>query len=152
MKIQAIASEDTFRMDCTVRCDIAAEPGRIWSLLTDATAFPTWCSSVTSLRGPIALGATLELRVPLDPKRTFKPKVTRLEENRTMEWTDGMAPMFKGVRTFRLTPRSDRVTEFEMRETFSGIMLPLIKKTLPDFRPSFETYAADLKQAAERSA
>jgi predicted dithiol-disulfide oxidoreductase (DUF899 family) len=54
-------------------------------------------------------------------------------------------------RTFTLTPKGRGVTEFEMTETFSGRMLPLIKRSLPDFGPAFETYAADLKRAAERS-
>jgi hypothetical protein len=148
----ATKTQGAFRMDCSVRCDIAAPPARIWALLTDAAAFPTWNSTVTSLKGTIALGQQLELKVPLDPKRTFKPKVTRLEVNRAMEWSDGMAPMFKGVRQFVLTPKGDGVTEFAMTEVFSGVMLPLIKGSLPDFGPAFETYAADLKRAAEKSA
>jgi hypothetical protein len=138
-------------MDCSIRCDIAASPARIWALLTDAVAFPTWNSTVTSLKGTIALGEKLELKVPTDPKRTFTPKVTRLEENSAMEWSDGMAPMFRGVRNFVLTPKGDGTTEFAMTERFEGLMLPLIKGSLPDFRPSFEAYAADLKAAAERS-
>lgn len=140
-----------FRMDCSIRCDISASPDRIWALLTDADGFPSWNSTVTSVKGNVALGQRLELRVPLDPKRTFRPRVTKLEKGREMEWSDGMAPMFKGVRRFLLTPKGDGVTEFEMTEVFSGVMLPLIKGSLPDFGPAFETYAADLKRAAERS-
>lgn len=65
---------------------------------------------MTSLEGRIALGETLTLKVPLDPKRTFRPKVTKLDANREMEWSDGFAPMFRGVRTFRLQPKSGGVT------------------------------------------
>jgi hypothetical protein len=146
----ATKTERTFRMDCSVRCDIAASPERIWALLTNADGFPSWNSTVTSLKGEIAVGKKLELNVPLDPKRTFTPRVTRLEAHSLMEWRDGVAPMFQGVRRFVLTPKGE-VTEFAMTEVFSGVMLPLIKRSLPDFRPSFETYAADLKRAAERS-
>jgi hypothetical protein len=39
-----------------------------------------------------------------------------------------------------------------MQEVFTGIMLPMIKGSLPDFGPAFETYAADLKRAAEGGA
>ena len=138
-------------MACSIRCPIAAPAERIWALLIDAGAYARWNSTVTSLQGTIALGQKLELRVKLDPKRTFKPKVTRFEPNRAMEWSDGMAPMFKGVRQFLLTPQSDGTTEFEMTEVFSGVMLPMIKGSLPDFGPAFEAYAADLKQAAEKS-
>jgi hypothetical protein len=142
----------TFRLDFSIRCEIHAPPERIWALLTDARRFPEWNSTVTSLEGEIALGQKLALKVPLDPKRTFKPKVTKLVPNEEMEWSDGFAPMFKGVRTFTLTPRGPGVTEFAMREVFSGLMLPMIRGSLPDFAPAFETYAADLKRAAEGGA
>jgi len=46
-------------------------------------------------------------------------------------------------------PHDDGSTEFRMEEVFSGLMLPLIKGSLPDFAPSFEAYAADLKREAE---
>jgi hypothetical protein len=39
-----------------------------------------------------------------------------------------------------------------MVEVFAGVMLPLIKRSLPDFRHPFERFAADLKQAAEAGA
>jgi len=67
-----------------------------------------------------------------------------------MVWQDGFAPMFSGVRTFSLTPKSDGTTDFSMVEVFKGIMLPMIKGSLPDFKPNFEQYALDLKTAAEK--
>jgi hypothetical protein len=36
-----------------------------------------------------------------------------------------------------------------MKEEFSGVMLPMIKGSLPDFAPVFEQYAEDLRRAAE---
>ena len=41
-------------------------------------------------------------------------------------------------------------TRFQMTEVFSGIMLPLIARKLPDFGPIFERYAADLKAESEK--
>jgi hypothetical protein len=60
--------------------------------------------------------------------------------------------MFKGVRTFTLAPCADGSTDFSMVEVLSGVMLPLIEGSLPDFVPPFERYAADLKREAEASA
>src|SRR5580704_7239324 len=131
---KAIKTGSAFRMDCAIRATIHASPDRIWALLTDAAAFPRWNSTVTSIEGQIAEGQTLKLK------------------GRSMIWSDGMAPMFKGVRTFTLTPNSDGSTEFSMKEEFSGLMLPMIKGSLPDFAPVFETYVKDLKRAAEGSA
>ena len=87
--------------------------------------------------------------MPIDPKRTFKPRVTRFVPPSEMVWSDGFAPMFRGVRTYTLAPKPGGGTEFAMTEVFSGLMLPMIRRSLPDFGPVFETYAADLKRAAE---
>lgn len=147
----ASKTETAFRMECRVLCEIQASPERIWALLTDAEGFARWNSTVTSIEGAIALGQTLKLKVKTDSKRTFSPKVTAFEPNVAMQWSDGFAPMFRGVRTFKLTPKGAGVTEFTMSEVFHGLMLPMIKGSLPDFVPVFETYAADLKRAAEES-
>ena len=136
-------------MECAIVATIQAPPDTIWTLLTDAAKFPTWNSTVTSIEGQIAEGQTLKIRVQSAPERVFKPKVSGVEAARTMIWSDGMAPMFKGVRTFTLTPNVDGSTKFEMTERFSGLMLPMIKGSLPDFAPVFEAYAEDLKRAAE---
>jgi hypothetical protein len=145
----ATTKASTFRAECAVRCTIAASPGRIWSLLTNASEIPRWTSTVTSIGGEIAKGNRLALRVPTS-ERTFTPTVTELEPEARMVWTDGFAPMFKGERTFTLLTREDGTTEFTMVEVFSGVMLPMIKGTLPDFAPVFEAYASDLKREAER--
>lgn len=142
-------ARSTFRQSTSVRCEIAATPEVIWALLTDAARIPAWNSTVTSIEGSIELGARLALKVPLAPTRTFKPKVTRFAAGEEMIWSEGFAPMFRGVRTFTLTPTARGTTEFAMTEVLSGAMLPMIRKTLPDFAPAFATYAADLKRAAE---
>lgn len=150
--MKAIQSRSAFRSSCEIACTIEAPPSRIWSLLTHAEDFPRWNSTVTRLKGPIQRGQKLALTVPAAPGRTFTPRVTKLEPERSMEWSDGVAPMFKGVRTFTLSPRPDGSTDFSMTEVLSGMMLPLIRGSLPDFGPSFEAYAADLKNEAERKA
>lgn len=141
----------TFRSECRVRIHIHARPERIWALLTNAADFPRWNSTVSSIQGSITQGQKLAIRVPISD-RTFSPKVTELVPRVRMVWSDGMAPMFKGERTFTLTPHPDGTTDFEMVEVFSGIMLPMIKGSLPDFGPVFDRYALDLKSEAERSA
>ena len=67
-----------------------------------------------------------------------------------MTWSGGVAPLFKGVRTFQLRPIGLEATHFCMEERFSGVIFALVKGTMPDFAPIFEKYASDLKQAAER--
>lgn len=139
-------TEALFSLRYAVKTAIAASPEAVWDKLTDAAGFSKWNSTVQSIEGTIALGQQLAIRVPVAPGRTFTPKVVELVPNERMVWQDGFFPMFQGTRTFTLT-RLGASTEFEMVELFRGILLPMIKGSLPDFRPVFDRYAADLEAA-----
>lgn len=147
-QIHATSSRSLFRMEVSVHADIAAAPERVWELLASIDAQRDWNSTLTAIEGAIAEGDTVKLKVAAAGDREFKLKVSQVTPARGMTWSDGMAPMFKGVRTFELQPEGD-ATRFVMTEVFTGIMLPMIAGSLPDFVPVFETYAADLKRAAE---
>jgi hypothetical protein len=140
----------TFSINCGVTVNINASPEVVWSLLTDAAGFPRWNSTVTQIEGEIRDGGKLCIHVP-GTERTFTPTVSDVAPNERMTWTGGIAPLFKGVRTFELRRRDNGSTDFAMEERFTGLMLPLVKGSLPDFKPIFERYANDLKQAAERA-
>jgi hypothetical protein len=137
-------------MTCRVEVNIQAGAATVWALLTDATGFPRWNSTVTGIEGEIREGERLRLHVP-GTKRTFTPRVSSVVPERSMVWSDGIAPIFRGVRTFTLTPHDGRSTDFTMEEHFSGVMFALVKGMLPDFGPIFEAYANDLKREAERA-
>lgn len=148
---RARRTKTTFRMGYTVAIRIQAPPNRIWALLTTADDFPRWNSTVKNVEGQIALGEKIKLRATIAPERTFNLTVSAFTPETLMVWTDGRAPLFTGVRTFTLTPQADGSTDFSMAEVFSGIMLPMIAGSLPDFGPTFEQYASDLKREAERT-
>ena len=96
----------------------------------------------------IEVGGRLRLTGPIAPGRTFTPRVVELEPNQRMVWQDGFYPMFQGRRTFSLRGEGD-ATSFEMAEHFRGIMLLMIKGSLPDFGPAFDQFAEDLARACE---
>jgi len=141
-------SRGVFSMACGVSLDIDAPAAHIWSLLTDAKDFPRWNSTVTRIEGQIREGGQLRVHVP-GTDRTFTPRVSGLIPDERMTWIGGFSPVFKGVRTFELRPCDDGWTEFVMEERFSGLMLPFVKASMPDFGPVFERYANDLKHEAE---
>lgn len=145
-----IQASSAFALMCGVEINIRAGAERIWNLLTDAKGFPRWNTTVTSVEGEIREGGQLRLRVP-GTDRTFTPTVSGVVPGQRMIWTGGFAPVFKGVRTFELKACADGSTAFTMEERFSGLMLPLIKGSLPDFGPVFARYASDLKLEAERA-
>lgn len=139
-------SSSTFSLRYAVGISIAAPPARVWARLTDAAAFPSWNHTVSRITGDIRLGEQLAIEVPIAPGRTFRPKVTVFEPEARMVWSDGFYPMFRGTRTFTLTPTPEG-TRFEMEEVFEGLMLPMIRGSLPDFAPVFDQYAEDLARA-----
>ena len=134
---------------CAVEVRVRARADVVWRILSDAERFPRWNSTVTQIEGTIRDGARLRLRVP-GTDRTFTPRVQVLRQNECMTWTGGFAPLFLGVRTFMLTPCGDGTTDFVMQERFSGVILPLVRRSLPNFGPVFATFARDLKREAER--
>jgi hypothetical protein len=85
-----------------------------------------------------------------NPERAFPVKVTSFDPPAGMTWTGGMPlGLFKGVRTFALQPENG-ATRFTMREEYTGPLLPLIWRSMPDLGPSFEQFAHGLKSRAER--
>jgi hypothetical protein len=129
---------------------IKAEPKEIWAVLTDGPRFPEWDSGVTKFEGRIAPGEKIKVSVAANPGRAFPVTVTSFEPERTMRWTGGMPlGLFKGVRTYTLTPQPDGTTTFTMREEYTGPMLPLIWRSIPDLGPSFTQFANGLKQRVE---
>ena len=131
------------------RIAIAAPAGAIWTILTDAPAYPSWNTTVNKVDGAIALGETVTVHAKISPGRAFPVKVTSFEPGRKMVWSSGMPlGLFKGERTFTLTPRNGAV-EFEMHEVFTGFLAPLLGKSIPDLQPAFDEFAAALKKKAE---
>ena len=131
---------------------IAAAPETIWALLTNAAGYPEWDPGVERIAGRIAPGEKITAYTKLSPGRAFPVTVTAFEPARKMMWASGMPlGLFKGERTFTLSPQSQGITQFTLREEFSGPLLALIGRTIPDMTATFEQFAAGLKGRAERS-
>jgi hypothetical protein len=131
--------------------DVQAEPARLWDLLTDAPSYPEWNTTVVKVEGTIELGQKIKVFAKVSPNRAFPVKVVELSKAERMVWQGGMPlGLFKGVRTFTLTPQPGGATRFEMHEKFSGPMLGMIRRSMPDLQPSFDEFASALKARAER--
>ena len=133
----------TFSRATEITTTIQSDASVVWSLLTDATNFPSWNSTVISIDGKIAIGEKIRLKSTLDPKRTFKLKVKEMIPNQKLVWGDAM-----GKRTYTLNETSDGI-KFTMSEKIGGLMFPLFANKIPSFDESFEQFATDLKAKAE---
>ena len=121
---------------------------RVWSHISDREKLLEWDSMLMELDGEIKKGSQIKLRSKLSPNQQFKLKVSEFRPPNLMVWKSGFWPMFKGVRTYQLQEESDG-TLLALNESFSGILLPLIKKKLPDCETIFGTYIRDLKRILE---
>ncbi len=131
--------------------DIHSSPDRIWSLLTEAGNYPTWNPTVDRIEGTIRPGETIKVFVKVNPGRAFPVRVTQFEPGRRMVWSGGMPlGLFKGERTYDLTPAGPGQVHFKMREEYTGPMLPLIWGSIPNLGPAFQEFAQSLKAAAEK--
>ena len=129
--------------------EIAAPPTRVWAVLTDARALVTGGLGLVKLEGTIAPGARLVLSDEGAPGRAFRLRVTEFAPPSRMVWEGGMPlGLFRGARKFNLTPASAR-TLFDMREEYTGLMLPLIWSSMPDLNPPFAKFADGLRKLAE---
>ena len=115
----------------------------MWALLTSASDFPRWNSTVVSIKDEIRQGETIELKSTLDEKRTFKLKIKEFVPEKRLVWGDAM-----GSRVYSLEKAGSGVS-FTMSERIGGPLFPLFAGMIPSFDESFERFASDLKREAE---
>lgn len=132
------------------RREIAAGAREIWATLTDPERLVAAGTGIERVEGRIEPGSTFTLWSEAVPGRGFRTRVAEADPPRRMVWVGGMPlGLFRGVRTFTLTPSSDGGTEVAMREEFSGPLLPLVWRTMPDLQPSFEQLLDGLARSTE---
>jgi hypothetical protein len=130
---------------------INARPDEVWEILADAGNYTKWDSGLERLDGRIAPGEKLKVYSMVNPGRGYPVKVAEVSPPRSMTWKGGMPlGLFRGVRTFALTPEDGGATRFTMREEFTGPLLPVMWRMIPDMQPSFDQFARGLKARAER--
>ncbi len=129
---------------------IAAGPDAVWAVLSDSAGWPAWDSGVEAVEGRLAPGEKIKIRTRATPGRSFAVKVTAWEPPCRLQFTGGM-PMglFRGVRTYTVSGDTAGSTTFRLREEYTGPLVGLIWRSIPDLGPSFEQFARGLKQRVE---
>src|SRR3954471_1374350 len=101
---KATTVKTTFHRETSVSIEIKSDPAIVWALLTKASDYPRWNSTVTSLEGNIAMGETIKLKSYLNAKRVFKLKVKEFEAEKKLVWGDAM-----GKRIYTITKSGNGV-------------------------------------------
>jgi len=119
-----------FRIATSV--EISAPIGRVWSVLMDFSAYPTWNPFIRSLSGSTAPGSTLDvtLEPPGGKAMSFSPQVIVCEQEKEFRWKGRVlvAGLFDGEHHFRLVSGDGASTTFLHGEEFTGVLVPLVMR------------------------
>lgn len=134
---------------------IGARPEQVWEVLTDFEEFGKWNPLIVAVEGRAVEGERITFRMvlPGGAKSSHNPKITEALPGRALCWegTVGAAWLARAVHEFRLRP-SGRGTELTHRETFTGLLVPLVKGTLKRTEQGFEDMNRALKERVEARA
>ncbi|MFA5956191.1 SRPBCC family protein [Hyphomicrobium sp.] len=131
---------------------IKAPPSRVWSVLMDFAAYPSWNPFIRSLSGEKRVGASLEVVIapPGSKPQTFKPVVIELVAERGFGWR-GALPipgLFAGEHRFALAEEASG-TRFTQSEAFSGLLVPIFGSILEATQRGFRAMNDELKARSE---
>ncbi len=135
--------------------EIAASPEAVWAILTNFAAFPQWNPFIREASGEQKVGGKLRIHVvpPGGKGMVFKPTVLAFETNRELRWLGrlGVPGLFDGEHGFTLEPLESGRTRLRQREVFTGILVPLLARSLDDgTKKGFEAMNLALKERAEK--
>lgn len=133
---------------------INASPARVWATLTDFSSFPEWNPFIRRLRGTLAFGARLEafIQPPGTGGMTIRPTLTEVARERELRWRGRLLlpGVFDGEHLFQIERLDDDRVRFVQSETFRGLLVPLLWRTLDRAtRRGFEEMNRALKARAE---
>src|SRR5829696_7101171 len=110
--------------------DVNGSAERVWDVLTSFEAYRDWNPFIRRIDGVLAPGARLSVRIhpPGGKAMTFRPTVLRVEPDRLLSWRGRtLVPgLFDGEHVFELQPAGAGRVRFVHRETFRGLLVPLL--------------------------
>lgn len=135
--------------------DIDASPMAVWAVLTDLSRYPEWNPHIREGAGKVAAGNRLTLRMfPASGRPvTLRPLVLVAEPGAEWRLLGGLPGIFgrlifSGEHSFTLRPAGGG-TRLVQSETFRGILVRFIGKTLAGARADFQQHNEALKKRVE---
>jgi hypothetical protein len=141
-------------MELRTEIEIAASPSRVWEILTDFPAYPSWNPFIGVVSGRLAVGARLKLEVAPAAGRsmTLKARVETVEPEAHLAWRVSHMPipgLLEGVHFFKLTP-TERGTRLVQGEDFSGLLVKSTGSSLTAIARAFVAMNEALRTRATR--
>lgn len=132
--------------------EINASPERVWSILTDFPAYPTWNPYIYPVRGEAKAGTQLELTLHAGTSPvTFQATVLTAEPPRQLSWAVRVfdVGVFERSQTFTIDEVGPHRVRLTSRERFRGLLLPLEGGLPDDSKVGMDMMLHALRSAAE---
>lgn len=142
-------------MDISAEINIAAPPERVWQVLADFAAYPSWNPFIEKIeaQSPLAPGQHLSVTIHPPGKKpmTFSPVILAASPDNELRWLGRVVhPMiFAGEHRHLLERTGDGGTRYTQSEHFAGLMVPFMRGTVTAARKGFELMNAALKARVE---
>jgi hypothetical protein len=144
-------------MSSQLRTEIAirATPQRVWDILTDFAAYPTWNPFIPQISGSTTVGSRLDVQLqpPGGRGMRMRPKVLAAAPPQELRWLGhlGVPGLFDGEHRFRIEPLGTDRVRFIQEERFTGLLVPLVMRFIErGTRQGFEAMNQALKARAEQ--
>lgn len=114
--------------------EIADSAEHVFHILTDFGSYREWNPFIPNIDGKPMLGDGLVVTISPPGKKpmSFKPSIISIVPNRKLCWLGRVvcAGVFDGHHCFEIEESGDRLVRLKQYETFTGLLVPLLWRTL----------------------
>lgn len=129
---------------------INASGEQVYNVISNPQHFSHFDPNCLKIEGTLKLGQKIKLYSRLHGKKPLKMRVSVLVRNHKMVWVCGWPfNLFKRERIFTISAKDDSTTEFRIAEVYSGALLSLFRKKIPNMHTEFQLFTKGLKKFLE---
>jgi hypothetical protein len=133
---------------------IEAPAERVWSVLTDFAAYPSWNPLVRKAEGTLEVGRKLavSIHLPSGFRMRIAPRIIALEPGKSFAWRGGVIRpgVFDGEHRFEVIALGPKQTRLIQAERFDGFLVPIVGGLVIKLsQPGFVAMNDALKERSE---
>ena len=125
----------------------------VWRTLSAGSAYSDWTPFITEVTGDLEVGQrpTLRIAPPGKKSMTFRPRITAASPTDGLRWTGRLVlpGLCDGTHEFVLRAETSTRTRLTQRESFRGVLVPLLGSMLEPTRNGFVAMNDALRRRVE---
>lgn len=132
---------------------ISAAPADVWAVLTDLGRYPQWHPHIHKAAGKIQVGDRVVFTMARPGRRPFtiRPRVIAAQPGSELRLLGRLPIVFSGEHSFTLSlTDGDTCTKVIQSETYRGLVVPFIGKTIAAAQTEFDEVNQALKHRVEQ--